>query len=256
MVSLFSMLTITLGVVVAPAPPTKLSGAPMWADSARREIEVARAQADTTRLEGARVMIERALAAHPDDALLLHYLGYAGYREAEARFSAGGLAALRPLVSATQQALERSATLKPLPETYALIASVLGQRIRLDPSQASVFGRQASSQMHRAVELGPKNPRVWLTMGRRSIFVPAAYGGGLDHAETCLKRALELFAKDTPAPPLPAWGEAEAHLWLGQAYERRGKHDEARREYARALELEPENGWVAKVLLPRVEKAQ
>lgn len=256
MLILLAVLTITTGLEGSPSILSRLSGAAVWADSARREVEVARAHGDTTRLAGARVMLERALAAYPEDAMLLHFLGYAGYREAEARLAAGGSAGVAQLVAATQKALERAARMQPLPETHALIAGVLGQRIRLEPSQASVFGRQASIQMQRAVELGPRNPRVWLTMGRRSIFVPSEFGGGLDRAETCLKRAIDLFADDRPGPPSPAWGEAEAHLWLGRVYERRGKRDEARREYARAAEIEPENAWVSKVLLPRVEGAR
>ena len=47
---------------------------------------------------------------------------------------------------------------------------------------------------------------------------PAAFGGGLDRAEALLKKALDLYGADAPQPPLPAWGRADAHIWLGQVY--------------------------------------
>ena len=256
MIRLFGMLVIAMALDGSAAVSQELSGSASWADSARREIEVARAKDDLSRLAQVRLMLERALAAYPDDAMLLHYLGYAGYREAEARLAGGGTQGVAPLVQGTLKALERAARIEPLAETHALIANVLGQRLRLEPARAAVLGRQASGQMDRAAELGPENPRVWPTKGRRSIFIPAEFGGGLGRAETCLKRAIELFAADRPEPPRPAWGEAEAHLWLGQVYERRGKHDQARQEYTRVLEIEPENAWAGRVLMPRTEKTR
>jgi hypothetical protein len=70
-----------------------------------------------------------------------------------------------------------------------------------------------------------------------------------------LKRGLALLENDQPAPPLPAWGRLDAHLWLGQAYAAQGKRDDARAEYEQVLRLVPDHPWVVNVLLPALDKS-
>ena len=91
------------------------------ADSARRQIDAATIAGDRVRLGAARALLDRALAAFPDDALLLHYQGYALWREASILYGAGEAAAARPLLEYADRALERSAKRLPLPETFALL---------------------------------------------------------------------------------------------------------------------------------------
>jgi Flp pilus assembly protein TadD len=106
--------------------------------------------------------------------------------------------------------------------------------------------------MDRAVSLGPNNPRVWLLKGISSFHAPRMFGGGTDKAGRELEKAIQLFATDKPAPPAPAWGLADAYIWLGQVLEKQEKPDSARALYQKALQVEPEYGWVKFVLLPRV----
>jgi hypothetical protein len=58
-----------------------------------------------------------------------------------------------------------------------------------------------------------------------------------------VRRAITLFESDRPAPPAPAWGRAEAFVWLGQILERKGKPEEARAAYARAIAVESDFAW-------------
>jgi tetratricopeptide (TPR) repeat protein len=91
--------------------------------------------------------------------------------------------------------------------------------------------------------LGPNNPRVWLIRGLSAIYTPAEYGGGLRLAEEQIKKSIELFAKDAPKPGEPSWGNAEAHIWLGQVYQQLKDNARAAVEYNAALEIEPEFAW-------------
>ena len=228
-----------------------------WADSARVEIETANALGDLHRLREAGALVERALTAFPDDPLLLHYLGYARYREATLmQGKKHDDKEYRPLLEIADSLLERSAKKLPLPETHALRSSVLGQMIGSNPLRGMTLGPRSGNAMDRALELGPNNPRVWLMRGIGAIFTPSMFGGGLDRAEEYLSKALALFPNDKPAPPLPAWGYAEAYIWMGQVHKRRDRIDDARQAYDKALELQPDNGWVRHVLLPGLDRAK
>lgn len=231
-----------------------LTGAARWADSAAREIDRGSITSDLARLQGARTLLERALVAFPNDPLLLHYQGYELYREASLLDGLHRSAEVPALVEKARSVLERSNSLKPMPETHALLSSVLGRLIGADPSLGMTLGPAAQEEMAAALESGPNNPRVWLLRGTSSMFTPEQWGGGLPVAETQLNKAIELFANDHPVAPAPSWGKAEAYVWLGQVLQREKKSADAVAAYNKALALEPNYMWVKNVLLPSVGK--
>jgi tetratricopeptide (TPR) repeat protein len=244
-------------VAATTADAQTIAGRDKWADSARVEIETATAHGDLNRIREAGALVERALTAFPDDPLLLHYLGYARYREATVmQGKKYDDKEYRPLLEAADSLLERSASKLQLPETYALRSSVLGQMIGSNPIRGVTLGPRSGNAMDRALELGPNNPRVWLLRGIGAMFTPSMFGGGVDKAEEYLNKALALFPNDRPAPPMPAWGYAEAYIWMGQVHKRRDRIDDARQAFNRALELQPDNGWVRHVLLPGLDRAK
>lgn len=238
-------LVSSLALVVAAASPlhSQLAGAGVWADSARREIAAAVAENSSQRLEGTVAMLDRALAEHPGDGLLLHYKGYAYYRLATLASSRGHERDAKSNLAAAGDALSRSAAKLRLPETLALRSVVMGQQIGGNPFTAMRNGRRASSLMSQALEAGPTNPRVWMLDGVFAMHTPSMFGGGLDRAESRLRRAIALFESDHPAEPAPDWGRAEAYVWLGQVLEKQRKPDEARATYARAIALSPNFEW-------------
>ena len=59
---------------------------------------------------------------------------------------------------------------------------------------------------------------------------------------------------EKPAAESIDWGHDEAYAWAGRAAVKLGRIDEARAFYQKALEVNPANGWVAKSLLPELEK--
>jgi tetratricopeptide (TPR) repeat protein len=241
----------------AAAQLSPLSSRDRWADTARVTIEAAYGRGDVEELRAARAVVERALTAFANDPLLQHYYAYSLYREATL------LAGMRrdekeyrPLLEQADSILEQSAGKLALAETHALRSSVLGQLVGSNPVRGMVLGPRSSSAMDRAVQLGPRNPRVWMLRGVGAMFTPTLFGGGLDKAEEYLRRAIGLFPDDQPARPLPAWGHAEAYAWLGQVLHKQKRLGDARAAYAKALELQPENGWVRHVLLPALERAE
>jgi tetratricopeptide (TPR) repeat protein len=252
-----SLLSIVLGISVASsagAQSKPLAGAAKWADSVRVTVEAAQIAGDVDGVRAARALAERALTLFPNDPTLLHYQGYALYREASSMMGRGQGAAIAPLLAQAIAALEASAKRKPMAETSALLAVLYGNQIALDPSKGMTLGMLSQQLMSEAAGLGPQNPRVWLMRGQSALFTPEAYGGGVGPATEQLAKAIALFERDRPAPGAPAWGRAEAHLWLGQAYQRGGDTTHAAAEYRAALALEPGYAWVKSVLLPGVAR--
>jgi tetratricopeptide (TPR) repeat protein len=259
------VLLLAAGAACAPAAAASASGPPLlapsadaaqdsarWADSVRVSIDRAYLAASADGMAAAAALAERALTVRPNDALLRHYLGYARYREAAMRTGP----AVRPLLDAAVRELEASARRLPLPETHALLARIYARLSGQEPTRAAELGQKADEARATAVASGERNPRVWLLLGSGAVYVPAQYGGGLDVAETSLTRALGLFAADRPAAGRPAWGEAEAHAWMGEVSRRRGKTDEARASFDRALALAPDYVWVRGTLIPALARAQ
>jgi tetratricopeptide (TPR) repeat protein len=220
------------------AQTARANAAPIkWADTIATEIDHASMSGDTAKLDAVVALANRVAAAYPDDGLMAHYQGYALYRQATRQL--GGNTFPKATLLAAQAALQRSLATHQLAETHMLLSSIDGQLIGADPSKAMELGMESQSQQEAATSMAPNNPRVWLLRGQGAIFTPPEYGGGLDPAESQLKRAIELFASDKPKPGEPSWGRAEAYAWLGQVYEKKGDKANAAAMYAKALDLAP-----------------
>jgi tetratricopeptide (TPR) repeat protein len=232
---------------------TSLTGASKWADSAAREIDEASDAGDLARLRGSKTLLDRALTAFPNDALLLHYKGYALHRESSLLEGLGRRDELGDIFEEAEKVLEASLKVKPLPETHALLASIHGRQIGLQPWKGMLLGPKSGSDMSAAIELGPDNPRVWLLRGIGAMFTPQMFGGGDANTEKYLKKAEQSFANDHPVAPAPSWGRAEVYAWLGQLYKKQNKNAEAIVAYNKALEINPRFHWVSHVLLPAAQ---
>jgi tetratricopeptide (TPR) repeat protein len=209
---------------------------PKWADTLAAEIEKAEIAGDSAKLDAAVALASRVAIAYPNDGLILHYQGYALYRQAllwQQHQDA------TPIFQRAYEVLSKSLGNRILPETHILLSSIDGQLIAKDPTRAMELGIASQSSTNAALRSGPANPRVWLIRGQGAMFTPSEYGGGLDVAGDYLKRAVELFASDAPKPGEPAWGKAEALAWLGEVYQKKGDRTKAAELYKKALDVSP-----------------
>jgi len=198
-------------------------------------------------------LAQRSLTAFPDDPLLLHLQGYIRYRQAQLirEFDVA-----LPVFEEAVSLLDRSAVARPLPETFALMASAHGSMIGDSMLRGIRLGMRASREEERAEALGPENARVLLLRAVSAWYKPSAFGGGEEKARVLLLRALRSFASDAPPRPLPQWGHAEAYAWLGQMELKAGNRAAARTAYEKALALAPGFAWVQYGLLPAVDRAR
>ena len=223
------------------------------ADSARREIEAAQLVGDTLRLDAIRRYIAAGLKRYPNDALLLHYAGYAAYRRLNLVPDAEAEARIPAMVKEARALLERSINIRPMAESYAVLSSLIGRQIGYYPLQGDVYILEAQAATMAGMNFASENPRVWLMNGIAAFYTMPQHGGGYPVVEKLLKRSIRFFEAEKVASPMPSWGHAEAYVWLGQALVKQGRLDEARTAYTRALEIEPKFGWVTYVLMPALE---
>src|SRR5436190_13030932 len=108
-------------------------------DSARTSIELATAAGDVNAIHGIQVLLERALAVAPSDPWLLHYLGYATYREATLRME-GSRNDNATLLQRADSIIQLSLSFKDISESYALHSSLLGLMIGSSPLRAMTNG--------------------------------------------------------------------------------------------------------------------
>jgi tetratricopeptide (TPR) repeat protein len=135
-------------------------------------------------------------------------------------------------------AAERAIELDPHnAEYYRVLGTLCGQVIPANILAGFSYGKRAREAIAKALELDPKSAKAYLARGVGNYYLPDALGGGPSVAIPDFRKTIELDPKS-----------AEAHLWLGLA-ERKDHHDaDARREFAKALELDPNRVWIKEQL--------
>lgn len=140
-------------------------------------------------------------------------------------------------------------------EVYALLSSVYGRQISLSGIKGIFLGPKSGNLLKKAEQLAPDNPRVVLTAAISAFNTPKMWGGSKERAIEGFQRAAYLFAREKPTDPIhPVWGHSETYAWLGIAYMDRDEEDSARAAFEKALEIDPDNGWVKYDLLPKVSE--
>ena len=152
--------------------------------------------------------------------------------------------------------LEQAVTIKEdFAEAYALMSSLMGNKIGLNPILGMTLGMKSGSMMGKAFGLAPENPRVSLIAGQSAYYTPKMFGGGKDKALEHIEKALTLFETFEPASPVdPSWGHADAYAYLGLIQMDAGDLDTAEISFQQALEIDPEHGWVKHQLMGQLEE--
>ena len=156
------------------------------------------------------------------------------------------------------QHMEAVVELDPtLADGWIFLSTAYIHKISVRPLKAIGLSRKYRRAKAKAKELEPKNPRVILMGGIVDYSLPGIAGGDKDRAEDALKEAASLLAEEVIDNPfLPSWGHDEAYARLGIVYMDRGDLVDARNAFERALEINPEFGWVSQDLIPSLEKLE
>ena len=243
---------LSLVFIFSIAYPTLAQPADSLIVSGKQMLESAN---DLDSMYAARATFERALADTGLVAWGHYYIALADYRiagllEGESKDPSEHLnAAVEHLKKATE--IDPQAA-----EAYSLLSSVYGWQIGLSPMKSMLLGPRVGKAAQKAKQLAPDNPRVVLSAAISDFNTPKMFGGSKEKGLQGFQRAAELFAQEEPTDPIqPVWGHREAYAWLGIAYQNQGELESARAAFEKALEIDPDFGWVKYALLPELEKA-
>ncbi len=144
------------------------------------------------------------------------------------------------------------------PEFQAALANALIAVAILDKPQFMTIAPELAGVRKRALELGPKNPRVVIMDAGMIFNNPPERGGSQDRGLARWQEAMELFEAESNAktidPIVPRWGHALAQGWLATLYLRMTppQKENARRAADAALRMRPDFWWVREQVLPQL----
>ncbi len=122
-------------------------------------------------------------------------------------------------------------------EYHRIYGTLCGQAISANVMQGLKYGRCAKEEVDKAVQLDPKASINYVARGIGYYYLPPALGGGNDLAIKDFEKAIDLDSKSS-----------EGHLWLGLALRKANRNADARKEFQKALDLNPSRVWVKQQL--------
>lgn len=202
------------------------------------ELETARDRQDRAALD--RLAIQASVAAEkaPNDAALQYKAALAQSYAAEVAIEMRDKNQAHAAAEAGIDAAKRAVALKDSSAEYHRIYGTLcGQAISANVMQGLKYGHCAKDEVEKAVQLDPKSAINYVSRGVGYYYLPPALGGGNELAIKDFQKAIELDAKSP-----------DAHLWLGLALRKANRNLEARKEFQKALELNPSRAWIKQQL--------
>jgi len=220
---------------------------------AKRFIQQGSNTASKDKFEQAQNILAQFASQGDHQALTAYYLGYIDYQMAVVVYRMDKEKAPIYLDSAVEHFEKAIDKNDSLAEAHALLSSCYGMQISFSPLSGIWRGPKSGSEMSKAKTLSPENPRVAL-LGAIGIYnTPALFGGGKEKGFEALKKAAELFDRWKTTDSLqPDWGREQVYAWIGLAHMDRNETILARKAFEKALEINPDYGWVKYVLMPKV----
>jgi tetratricopeptide (TPR) repeat protein len=211
---------------------------------------------DFQRMLGARAFFERLLSDPTYPWLVHYYIGFVDMRIFHYYFSQEKKDEAKEFADDGIAHLEKAVELKnDFAEAYALLSAMYGNKIALNPMLGMTLGQKSGSMIQRAFEIDPENPRVSFIAGQSAYYTPKMFGGGKEKALQYIQKAVSFFQTFQPERSIdPDWGYDEAYAYLGMIQMDQGDRDEANLSFEKALEINPDYGWVKYNLLPQLEK--
>lgn len=120
---------------------------------------------------------------------------------------------------------------------HSLLGTLCAQVIPANVLAGLKYGRCALDEINKAIALDPKYAEAWLRHGVGNYYLPAQFGGGSDLAIKDFEKAIQLNPKS-----------GEAYLWMGVALRKANRNAEARKAFAKAVELNPRRVWAKQQL--------
>ena len=196
-------------------------------------------------------LCERIISAEPENSLAKYFLAYNEYRILQ--FPGISENRFRSIYeSATKMLADIEHDKELLPEVKTLTAALTMMKLANNPAEAPALSSRIYTLLGEAAAIDSSNPRIYLIKGIMLFHTPKMFGGSLQKALVNFDKSISIF--EHSAKQTVNWGYLEALAWKGQALAKLGKTGDAKSIYEKALNAEPEFGWVKNALLPGLLK--
>ena len=200
------------------------------------ELESARNRQDRPALEKLAAGAAEKAGANDADAQYRAALAYSYLAEVAQEQRDKGV--VKRAAEAGIRSAERAVALKPdMAEYHRLLGTLYGQIVPVNVLTGLSYGKKAQDTINRAIERDPKLALAYVSRGVGNYYLPSAFGGGFDLAIRDFQKAIELNPKSD-----------EAYLWLGLALRKSNRNADARKAFAKSLELNPDRVWTKQQL--------
>ena len=138
-------------------------------------------------------------------------------------------------------------------EACVLLHNLYGRKIGFKPMLGLSLLPKMKKMGEIARQMEPENPRWLLMEAVYDYHAPKRFGGDREKALMGFEKAASVLASRAQSEfGSPDWGLTDAYAWLGICYSDAGENDLAKRYFDKALEVDPNFGWVKKYLYPRL----
>jgi tetratricopeptide (TPR) repeat protein len=137
-------------------------------------------------------------------------------------------------------------------EAHAFMGAMVSMRIEKSPMKGLYLVSESKDHIAQSLALGPDKPEGWIEKANLRFHAPRLFGGDNDEAIECYEHAIQLFDQQ-PWLKADNWLYLHALAWLGQAYEKAGKNEQALMAYRKALAHAPNFRLVRDDFLPKLK---
>jgi len=202
------------------------------------DLEKARDGQDRAALDRLTVQFSSAAQKQPNDANAQYRLALAQSYLAEVAIEVRDKNQAHTAAEAGIKAAEHAVALKPdNSEYHRILGTLCGQAVSANVLQGLKYGRCATEEVNKALQLDPKASLNFVSRGIGNYYLPPGLGGGVELAIKDFQKAIELDPQS-----------AEAHLWLGLAFRKVQRNAEARKEFQKSIEANPARVWAKQQL--------
>jgi tetratricopeptide (TPR) repeat protein len=140
-------------------------------------------------------------------------------------------------------------------EGKSLLAGIYMMKIASSPLTAVTLSQEINQLLDDAEIDNPQNPMPFIIRGEMRYSTPKAFGGSYEDAAKSFNKAIAICEQNPESGLVDkSWANLESLAWLGRSLVQLENYDAAKFAYQKALNLQPDFGWVKYVLLPEVEK--
>ena len=198
--------------------------------AASSDLEKARDLEDRPALERMAAELSGAAQKSRDNADAQYRFALASSYLAEVLLELRDKAAAEHAARAGIPAAERAVALKPdSSEYHRILGTLCGQVVPANVLLGMSYGKRAQDEIQKAITLDAKSAKAYLARGIGNYYLPPMFGGGPELAIRDIQRTIELDKQS-----------AEAYLWLGLAFRKLHRNEEARGAFTKSLALNPD----------------